>query len=154
MMEKHPNTSRAIMHAKLQGYSNSKIAKELGLSTATIDVITENPLFQQEFKDLEREADRKADTASLDVRTLLQKEALESARKLVELRSYGSEKTQLASALAILDRAGHSPVQRVDHVHTVMVEEKQSKRMEETYHMIEKDGTYIPDNGDPNDNEP
>ena len=104
---------RALMRLLLAGYTITDAAKRLGMTVARAAVIANTPLFKKEMEELRQKIEEQFAKVEGEVATLemarreLEKEALKSVKKLVELRDKGEkEEVQLRSAVELLNRAG------------------------------------------------
>ena len=99
-----------ILQLALAGHSNATIAKTLDMTSRSVSIIVQCPLFQGELK-RKRENTDEADILRLDrdahlgkVRSFMEQEAGTAAETIVGLMASDDQNLQLRSAKEILDR--------------------------------------------------
>lgn len=113
---------QALMRRLAAGVTLQDAASELGYSVARASLVSNSPLFQEEYKKLLEDIKAgvvqvEAGLAHMDggVRKRLEAEALESLEALIRLRDGAtSERVRQISAMDILDRAGYKATDKVE----------------------------------------
>lgn len=108
------NTISVIISYTLFGVNDNDISLALCIPIEQIEVIKKSDaysLIQQQFVDSIIESDLS------DVRGMFVEKSRTAAKKMVGLLDSESEATQIIAAKDILDRAGHRPVDVIEHRH-------------------------------------
>ena len=106
------NRHRTLMRLLLKGETLSSAATQVGLTVARASVIANSPLFKSELKRLQSEADGstvdKISEIADPVNALFKTEALNSAKKIIQLRDNATDvRVQKDCAIEALDRGGY-----------------------------------------------
>ena len=113
---------QALMRRLAAGVTLQDAAEELGYSIQRASIVSNSPLFQEEYKKLLEDIKAgvvkvEASIAHMDggVRKRLEVEAIQSLEALIGLRdSATSERVRQISAMDILDRAGYKATDKVE----------------------------------------
>jgi predicted transcriptional regulator len=102
---------REIARRLVLGQRQGDVAAELGISDSRMSIIVNSPLFKREIDRLEKLREEGVQDVQ---RTLVEVSPL--ALEVVERTMYGgkSERLRFDAAESILDRAGHSKINKVD----------------------------------------
>lgn len=101
---------REIMRLMVMGWTNKMIHQHTGISLATLCAIRNSPLTRRQLDVMQAARDATACTAG----KVLEDTAAEAALKLKMLLDVeGDNRLVKDVAIAILDRAGHSPTQKI-----------------------------------------
>lgn len=113
---KRMNFVAAVLSYKLFGLSDFDIATALSCTEERVAQVLDTDVYKRLSDDvvrtiLERDAD--------DVRMMFKQGSRNAARKLMALSDSENETVALSATKDILDRAGHSPAQIIQHNHSM-----------------------------------
>jgi len=89
------------------GHTTAEVAATVGVHRATVFRWRKGSAYRARVASISQDSQRVA-------RTTLQAGARKASRRLTELMDHDDPRVALRAALAVLDRAGHGPAQRID----------------------------------------
>ena len=116
-IEKVSSRHRHLMRLQLMGYTPMQMSKEVGMTAQQVSTVINSPLYLEELKRLQKEADSmtlEKETGG-SVRKFLLEESVNSLNTIRNLRDGSTEDgVRLRSATEILDRAGYTQKKETD----------------------------------------
>lgn len=97
------------------GQKNTVIAQALGISEVSVSQVRNSEIIQRQLKAMQI----KADESCVDVRSEIRKlapKAIEAMKGVLESET-ARDSDKIRVAMDILDRDGHAPTQKVEHLH-------------------------------------
>lgn len=116
------DTHHEIMRLLVMGLKRQEIATILGVSPVTVTNVQESPVCREELARLRGERDQNA----VDVSARFKELAPKAVEKLEELMDCGSPQVELSATKDVLDRAGHTAIQRIrsENINMVLTREE------------------------------